>query len=358
MSPFAGSSTRGNSTIKIAIVGCGAVVEQLHLPRLMRRDDCCVTALVEPNQARAKTLAEPFGIPDLLTDYHELCKSDVDAVVVALPNHLHAPVSIDLLTAGLHVLVEKPMGLSVAECDAMLRAAESGGAVLSVGLVRRYAQAGWFAKSLIDGGFLGRIDSFDVQDGFVYRWPVASDAFLRKEVTGGGVLMDLGVHTLDQVLWWLGDVKSFVYYDDNYGGVEADCKLDLIMESGAKGIVECSRTRNLRQTALIRGELAELEVSLVGSTVTLRVADDGMSLTGHAASPGEPALPRQRESDLIAAEHSDFLAAIREGRPPSVTGADGRRSIALIQACYAERRPLNLPWVHLDPASRMSEASL
>lgn len=341
--------------LNIAIVGCGAMVEQQHLPCLARRDDCRVAALVELNEARAERLAKRFGVPSVFTDYRDLLSLDIAAAIVALPNHLHAPVSIELLKAGIHVLVEKPMALSVAECDAMLEAAEAGQAMLAVGLMRRFSYAGRFAKWAIESGLLGRIISFDIQNGFIHAWPSAMDFFLRREMAGGGVLIDLGVHALDQLLWWLGDVESFEYYDDNYGGVEADCKLQVTLKSGAKGIVELSRTRDLRETAIIRGERAELEIALVRNSISLRFLDGAVGITGHAIFPEQPPLPGQRVSDLIAAEHEDFLEAIRTGRQPTVPGTKARRSIALIEACYAERRPLKLPWVELEPPIPVKE---
>ena len=163
--------------------------------------------------------------------------------------------------------------------------------------------------------------------------------------------MDLGTHTLDQLLWWLGEVKSFEYYDDNYGGVEADCKLELTLESGAVGTVEVSRTRDLRNTAIIRGERAELEVALVQNSVSLRFPDATASITSPVIFSQEPILLNQKSADLIAAEHADFLEAIQLKRQPAIPGSEGRRSIALIEACYAERRLWKLPWVEVQPAA-------
>jgi predicted dehydrogenase len=345
-----------NEGLNIAIVGCGAITQQQHLPRLTLRNDCQVVAVVDQNKERAAAVAKSFGIPQAFTDYRDLFKLDIAAAIVALPNHLHASASIELLKAGIHVLVEKPMALSIADCDAMIAAAETGQAMLAVGLMRRFSQAGRFAKWAIDSGLLGPIVSFDIQDGFVYTWSITTDFFLRKELAGGGVLMDLGVHTLDQLLWWLGGVKSFEYYDDNYGGVEADCKLQLTLESGAVGTVEVSRTRDLRNTAIIRGERAELEVALVQNSVSLRWPDGTASITSPVIFSQEPTLLNQKSADLIAAEHADFLEAIRLKRPPAIPGSEGRRSIALIEACYAERGLWKLPWVEVQPAAIMEVA--
>jgi predicted dehydrogenase len=335
--------------LKIALVGCGAVTEHRHLPALARRDDCEVVALVDHDERRAKRLSTHFRVSRILTDYRDLLNCSVDAAIIALPNHLHAPASVELLKAGIHVLVEKPMALSVAECDRMLHAAEEGHAVLAVGLVRRFLHAGQFTKWAVESGLLGRVFSFHFQDGFIFNWPLASNFFFHRELAGGGVLMDTGVHTLDQLFWWLGDINSFEYYDDSCGGVEAECELHVILKSGAEGIVELSRTRNLRNTAIIRGERAELEVGLWRNSLSLRFLGSPVQVIGQGALWEQSATVEQSQIDLVAAEHNDLLEAIHAGRPLTVSGTEARRSIALIEACYKERRQLQLPWMRVQP---------
>jgi predicted dehydrogenase len=330
--------------IQLALIGCGAVTKLRHLPALAGRGDCQVIALVDANHDRAQELASQFAVPRVLSDYRETLRAGIDAAVIALPNHLHAPVSIDFLKAGVHVLVEKPMARTVAECDAMLGASEAGRAVLAVGLMRRFMQSAQFAKRAIESGLLGRIHSFDIRDGFVFTWPLASDFFFRRDSAGGGVLIDTGVHTLDQLLWWLGDVQSFDYHDDNFGGVETDCEIFLELESGVQGRVELSRTRNLRNTAIIRGERAELEVGLVRNFAALRLTDAPAQIVGQGASLTEPPKPQSSQVEIIAAEYDDFFEAIRTGRQPTVSGLEGKKSVTLIEACYRERQPLSLPW--------------
>jgi predicted dehydrogenase len=335
--------------LKIALVGCGAVTEHRHLPALARRADCEVVALVDHDEERVKRLGTRFGVPRMLIDYRDLLNISVDIVIVALPNHLHAPVSIELLKAGIHVLVEKPMALSVVECDRMLQAAEAGHVVLAVGLMRRFLHAGRFTKWAVESGLLGRILSFHFQDGLIFDWPLASDFFFHRERAGGGVLMDTGVHTLDQLLWWLGDVKSFEYYDDSCGGVEAECELHVTLKSGAEGIVELSRTRNLRNTAIIRGERAELEVGLWRNSISLRFLGSPVQIIAQGAPWEQSALVEQSQIDIIAAEHDELLEAIHTRRPQTVSGTEARRSVALIEACYRERRQLQLPWLVMQP---------
>lgn len=328
--------------IRIAVIGCGAVTAQAHLPVATRTQGVRVDLLVDRNLPRADMLARTFNVARTTEDYAATV-GQADAAIVALPHALHAPACVDLLRQGIHVLVEKPMALTEAECDAMIAAAEEGGAVLAVGLMRRFLRSTRFVRHAVQSGLLGRIRRFDVREGIVYNWPVASDFFFRKETAGGGVLIDTGAHTLDSLLWWLGDVRSLEYFDDNYGGVEADCLLRLQMESGATGVVELSRTRKLRNTAIIEGDRASIEVDWWRIRLTPR--ETGLTLDGPARAAEAPGAGIEGFLDVMAASFNDWVDAIRTRRTPAVSGPEAKRSVALIEACYRQRQPLELPWV-------------
>jgi predicted dehydrogenase len=227
----------------------------------------------------------------------------------------------------------------------MIDAASETGTVLAVGLMRRFLHSTLFASWAAQSGVLGEIESFDFREGNVYNWPVESDFFFRSETAGGGVLFDTGAHTLDLLLWWLGDVEHFTYRDDSYGGVEADCELQLEMVSKAKGIVELSRTRNLRNTAIIRGKRAELEIALRTNEAVIRSLEGGPALSGAGLLSGSQCPIEQVFVDLFPIQIHDWVEAIRTGRLPTVPGTEGRRSVALIEACYSKRQGLELPWI-------------
>ena len=143
--------------------------------------------------------------------------------------------------------MERPAALSAAECDAMINAAEQSGATLAVALMRRFLWAHRLAPFLIQSETLGRVESFDVREGLIYNRPVLSDAAFKKEIAGGGVLVDTGADTLDCLLHWLGDFSEVEYFDDAEGGVEANCLLNLRLRNDVRGVVELSRTRTAPQ---------------------------------------------------------------------------------------------------------------
>ena len=204
--------------LRLAVVGCGAVAAIHHLPALSLCRTAEAVVLVDADPGRARDLAARFGVPETATDIRSL-PGRVDAAIVAVPNSLHAPISIELLRQGVHVLVEKPMALNVKECDEIIAAAEAGGAVLAVGLEFRFFDSSLFVRNLLRDGLLGKIHRFEMHQGVIPRWPFATDFLLKKETAGGGVLADFGVHVLDLLLWWLGDWTELEYRDDAQGGI-------------------------------------------------------------------------------------------------------------------------------------------
>lgn len=335
--------SKAPSKVRFAVIGCGAVTANHYLPALAGCAGAEAAVLVDRELGRARALAARWGVPAVAAEAREAI-GRADAAVVALPNHLHAPVAVELLAAGVPVLVEKPMALSSAECDAMIAAAAASGAALTVGLQFRFFDSTRLVAYLLASDALGPLQSFDLRLGVVSRWPFATGFALRRETAGGGVLVDYGVHLLDLLLFWLGDVERVRYRDDALGGVESDCELDLKMRSGLEGAVELSRSRNLRNTCRFHGERATLEAGIwdPDPPVVLTPAGSATSLAGRALRGASSGLDF---TGAFRRQLEDFAAAVREGRDPAISGREARRSVACIESCYAVREPLPLPWL-------------
>ena len=336
--------------IRLAVLGCGAATERFYLPALSRMTDVRVTLLIDPNAKRRDFLASHFDIQcshNVVDDCYDL----FDAAIVALPNSLHAVTSVKLLLRQKAVLVEKPMAISVAECKAMIDAAEQAGALLAVSQKRRFLPSHRLVRFLLLSTAFGRIEGFDFREGSTYNWAIAADPSFCKETAGGGVLMDTGVDTLDCLLHWLGDFAAVEYFDDAEGGVEANCLLKLRLQNGVCGVVELSRTRRLRNTAIIRCERAIIEVGLDShnaSYLKLVFADQPYAISGRVEKLKEPD-ESQGYSELVRLQAEDFILAIRDGRKPEVDGQSSKCTIQLIETCYLHRRPLELPWMRQEP---------
>jgi predicted dehydrogenase len=346
-------SSRIMRPIRVGVIGAGAAAEGIHLPALARTSGVETVAIVDPSADRLEHVANRFGVPGRYRDHRD-AMAHIDAAIVGIPHQYHAPVTVDLLKAGVHVLVEKPMALSTAECDDMIRASEDSGARLAVGLLRRFAPTLRYTKDALDSGLLGTIRSFDVREGMVFRWPVKSAAMFSPRC--GGVLADIGTHVVDLLLWWFGDVAGFQYWDDAAGGVEADAVMHVEMAGGITGRVELSRTRDLRNSCVIRGDRGTLEVGTkTDSTVTLTPIHGTSSLSGRAVLPNQQ--PPGSLSDLFAWQMADFARAVQTHSSPAVPGSEARRSVAILESCYRRRQRLVFPFESILANGATAKAS-
>ena len=347
----------GKRKVRVAIVGCGAIARQFHLPVLAGHPYVSLTALVEPDVSRARELASAYGVGACYGDAEQLEPGAVDAVVIATPPSHHAPCAIRMAQRGLHVLVEKPMAVRYEDALAMVQTADEAGVVLSVGLFRRLFPCTRLAKAVLDSGMLGRPVGFDIEEGDVYGWQAATLGNLRRDLAGGGALMDYGSHTLDRLLFLFGGAAQVLEYrDTSLGGIEADCRLRLrLLHNNApvEGTVELSRTRKLRNAFRIRCQRGSIEF---GSQERFRLA---VKLDGVDLVDPLQAVPRDYRLDLswskepetdgyeyFKAEIDDWLEAIRTGRSAQLSGRSVLPVVKLIEDCYRNRQLLEEPWVH------------
>ena len=327
--------------LRLGIVGCGAVAEQYHLPAVAACADVELVALADPDLHRARELGERFGAA-LVTDDHARLAGAVDAAIVAVPNSLHAPIASELAAAGIHVLVEKPLARTTAECDAIAAAARAGGVVAAVGHDFRQFPVARTAKAIIAGELIGEIDSVELLQSTGGRWPYATTYVYSREDAGGGVLIDFGVHMLDLLSWWLGALSVERYADDAAGGVETECALELATASGAPVLVEVTRLRPMRDTAVVRGTNGVLEIGIFEPALLRLTPGAGVgSLTGNVSDPEFDEAPLRT---VFGRQLEDFVRAVHTGSEPAVPLAAGRRAVELVERCYAVRAPLRRPW--------------
>ncbi|MGH7510603.1 MAG: Gfo/Idh/MocA family protein [Gemmatimonadales bacterium] len=188
--------------LKVGIVGGGAIAQVAHLPVLkkMRSVDLC--AICDTDLPKARALADRFGVKNAFDDIEELLGYEaLDAVVVCSPNHLHESHILAALSADLHVLVEKPLAISAPSAQRILRAAEKRDRILMVGMNHRYRPDVQIVRSFVQGGELGAIESIR-GSWHVFRPSRAQLGWRqRKDQSGGGAMLDLGLSVLDLGLW-------------------------------------------------------------------------------------------------------------------------------------------------------------
>jgi len=323
--------------VRIAMVGCGAIAELGHLPGAAVAPDVEVTVLIDRDEARARAMADRFGIAHVETDIARAA-DHAEAAIVALPPHLHRPAAETLFAAGLHVLMEKPLATSVADSDAMIAAAAKADRVLAVAMMRRFARSARYLKALIASDMLGPIRRYHAASGAADAWPSRSPFTFDAAQAGGGALISNGCHDVDLMLWLLGPIDTLAFRSDSDARMEGNCVLECRMRSGAEAIIEVSRTCTLSNEIRIEGERGVVIAPLMGEAITLLPHGASADLLPDVAPP-----PLQY-AETMAAQLADFAAAVRGERAPIADGGTGRDMIALVERCYAEAKPLAFPW--------------
>jgi predicted dehydrogenase/nucleoside-diphosphate-sugar epimerase len=311
--------------IPVSLVGCGAAAELYYTPALRtleREGRVRVIAVCDPVREAAARVGRMFPAAARLHDPAHFSSTGAGLVVVASPARFHAEQTIDALSAGAAVLCEKPMAATVAEAEAMLGAAS--GRLLAIGLVRRFMPGARAIRRRIESGELGRVESFTISEGGVFRWPARSAAFFEGATGGGGVLLDVGSHVLDLVRWWLGDPTELRYEDDAMGGVEANCRVALGFASGVTGTIRLSRDAAIPNRCAIECERG---------TVRFDPAEEDF-----AAS--------------FLAQLRNVVAAVEGTESLAVDPRDALEGMRLIERCYRGRSLMAMPWLDARAARR------
>jgi len=192
---------------EIGIIGAGAT-GLAHSNAIATNDECKLVAVCDIVEEKARELANPYNA-DCFTDYKAMCdKVHMDAVIINLPHFLHCEVSVYCMKKGINVLVEKPMAITTAECDEMERVARENNVKLAVGHVQRYFSAYSEIKKVIENGMLGKLCMITETRNVDY---VSNRAnwFLKKALSGGGIVMNYGAHSMDKLFYTTGfDVKN------------------------------------------------------------------------------------------------------------------------------------------------------
>jgi predicted dehydrogenase len=220
--------------IRIGIVGLGRVASKTHIPVLRSIEDVEVVSGAEKNPERAGRVKNLYKLSSVYSDYEEMYASEeLDGVYVCLPHHLHADASKKALERGIHVLCEKPMGISAEEAAEIIGMAEQRGLVLMPGYKMRYAKNFAKAKKMIEGGLLGRI--IQVQGTFVTPGPyIAWDPKSEWHLDGKwhGAIYDSGCHLVDLLLYLVpGEVQNVrAFSQKGFTGYDAPTTVSCIFE--------------------------------------------------------------------------------------------------------------------------------
>jgi predicted dehydrogenase len=328
-----------NASVKLAVVGCGLITDENHLPAVLATPGLEVGALVDADVERARLVARKYGSRATVTTRLDDVIDQVDAVVVATPNHTHFALAKLALSHRRPVLLEKPMTNTAQEADELCALSRETSTPLSIGFVTRHFPVVALTKRLLDEGKLGSVRRFHFEYGTRGGWAPLSGYNLSRQQSGGGVLVVSGTHFLDRMLHWFGAPQSFHYADDSFGGVEANCKASFTFAGGIEGTVFFSKTMPLKNALVIETDRYTVR-SPWGEMQQLHArAHDLPDVSMTMKADGTPATvnPFQRQM-------AEFLEVVRDGRRPMVTAEEGAASVRLCESMYSNRQQLDEPW--------------
>ena len=313
------------------LVGCGDIARKRVAPALRDLDNCELVAVSRADAARAESFAAEFGAKRWHADWRRLVEDpSVEAVYVATPVHLHAEQTVAAAEAGKHVLCEKPMALTVAECERMNAAAEANGVRLGVAYYRRFYPAVERVKQILELGEIGvpvvaqvnAFERFDPAPDHPRRW------LLDGRRSGGGPMFDFGCHRIEVLINLFGDVKAVKGLTSNVlfeREVEDTACALLQFERGTQGVISVTHAARDPQDMLeIFGSEGSVRVDVLNKGRLCVSTKDGSSTQSHPP-----------HANLHQPLIEDFADAVAEGRPPRVDGRVGQKVSEILEQIYA-----------------------
>lgn len=327
--------------LKIGLLGTGIIIRNSHILTLINNPLAELVAVGNLHQDSLRKIADDFKIPKTYTDFAEMAADpDIDAVVNALPNYLHAPVTIQMLKAGKHVLCEKPMALSVKECEDMIDTAKKTGYKLMIAHMWRFDREIIWLRNVIMSGKLGKIFKAKSHEVLIYNIfgedPSTKSWFVNKSLAGGGAMTDMGIHSFDTLRFVLGDIrptKVFAKIGTFFKDIEVEDTATLMLEfeGGILSLIEAGwynlyadekqgYTQIFGTKGYARAVPSELQIDIEGEWSFVK--------------PQIPQRKQQEDLSAFQAQMDHFLNCIIKNKEPSPNGNDGLWAMKILEAAY------------------------
>lgn len=337
------------SKVRVAVIGLG--MGKSHLKNYKANANVEIAAVCDMNKELADTIAKEYGVANIYTDANEmLAKEKLDAVSVVTPNKFHSPLTLAAVDKGLHVLCEKPMAMNTAEAVEMKMAADKKGVNLMINFSYRFSAMSYALKKTIDSGIIGPIYFGRSVWHRRLGMPRFGGWFGQKALSGGGPLIDLGVHRLDLALWLMGYPAPVSVNGSAYNKIAAqhaakegkpfdveDCACGLIkFDNGATLILEASWALHIKEkehmiTSLYGEKGGIVQKNTDGGynfTAEIYTNEDGMEFTKTLDQSRIP----------VPTPQDEFVASIIEKRKPMADGEDGIKVMKILDGIYESAR--------------------
>jgi UDP-N-acetyl-2-amino-2-deoxyglucuronate dehydrogenase len=315
------------------LVGCG-VISETYAAALEGLSGGRLAAVTDVDVERAAKFAEEHATSDAGSLGQLLARPDVDVVCVCVPSGLHAEVGLAAARAGRHVVVEKPIDITLERARSLIDAARSSEVSLTVISQQRYNPGVQRAKALLDEGRLGRLTEVSVSVAWYRSQAYYDSAGWRGTwaLDGGGAFMNQGVHYADLVCWLCGQpqVLSATCAAVAHQIEVEDVALALLrFGDGGLGVMEATTNAYPGYQCVLRMSGTKGTLALEdGALVSAQFDDNGPLVSGHLGALKTP--------DAHRAQLADIISAISSGREPSVGGEDGYRALKFVLDVYAK----------------------
>lgn len=329
-------------TFGFGVIGCG-VISDTHLAAIQSLSDARLVAVCDKNEALARAKAQAYGCEWYTSHLKMIDRDDIDIVNVLVPSGLHAMIGIDAANAGKHVLVEKPIDITLEAIDALLAAGAANGVKIAGIYQLRASPVYRRLKQAIQEGRLGRL----LYGSALVPWYRSDEYYAdgwhgTKAMDGGGALINQSIHYIDLLLFLMGRAVKVAGFTGTLGHqtIEVeDCGSAVVLfETGAQGLIHGS-------TCTYKGHPARIEVHGTKGNVHIEanrlvlweVEGEPLEIADGPPPPTATSDPRSGLSEAVAAHAAqiqDLIDAIREDRDPEVSGREARRAVELVLAIY------------------------
>ena len=329
--------------LNIGVIGCGKIAQVRHIPEYAANENCTLTAFFSPNAKRAEDMAAKYGGKVYASAEELFADPEIDAVSICAANYAHAELSIKALEAGKHVLCEKPMAVTIEDCEAMLAAAEKAGKRLMIGQNQRLAKAYLCAKELLEQGEIGKVVSFrsSFGHGGPETWSISPGKdtwFFDKKRAAMGAMADLGIHKTDLLRFLLGQdvVRTTARLctldkrgpNDELIGVDDNAFCIYEMSGGAFGTMTASWTYYGAE---------DNSTVLYGTEGIMRIYDDPAHSIVVIKADGSRKFYdveqiQTNDNQTASGVIDEFVAAVSEERPSILDAADVINSMKAVFA--------------------------
>ncbi len=343
------------SKIKVGIIGTGGI-SHFHMNGYKSVPDLCeVTAVCDIDENKVKAYAAQYGVLRYYTDYNEMmANEELDAVSVTTWNSAHCGAAVAALNGGANVICEKPMAMNAAEAKLMEATAKKNGKLLQIGFVRRYGADAEAAKDYIDSGEAGKIYFANVS--YLRRNGCPGGWFGDKSYSGGGPLIDLGVHVMDLARYLAGCPKPVAAYGVTFANIGTDA------DGGAKAWTTDTSGRFVRNvedfaTGFIRFDNGFVmhvaasfnlnikndtgDVEIFGNKAGIKLGDPSAFFRADGTDgviDGEKYRKASGFNDIFTYEITHFIDCVKNGTPCRAPARDGVVLMQMIDAIYESAR--------------------